>query len=371
MLLYGKANVPAVYRVDRKNCILYKNLILGSIVRDILVQAGAKIMHMQTDNDPELTDMSKAERLGRIVARGTALVPECLPEGFLLELGLQIDKVHACGVTGVTPTFGNVIVNARDGSPCLIDFEGAEFSSSRNMLFHFKRDQDRVKLNQRFQRNVYTEKTARSVIQGEFARRQNWYAPIDFGRGWAMNGFWSIGSGIGRWDVIESTVRPYISQKRILDLGSNNGIMPIMMLRAGARQVAGLELSPEYCEAAKLIHGIFEWRDMRAYDFRVHNFDMLEILSREWGPVDVVTAFCSLYYLAEDDMVRVVKRAAEMAPVMILQANTATRREAAQEKSKKASVEFMYRLLTENGYPRVEIFAPHRYGRPLLIGKRV
>jgi len=97
---------------------------------------------------------------------------------------------------------------------------------------------------------------------------------------------------------------------------------------------------------------------------------MLEILNRDWGKTDVVTAFCSLYYLSEGDMAIVVQRASEIARLMILQANTATRSEAAQNKSKKASFEFTRQLLKENGFPIIEVFAPPYYNRPLFIGKK-
>jgi 2-polyprenyl-3-methyl-5-hydroxy-6-metoxy-1,4-benzoquinol methylase len=370
-LLYGKANVPALYHVDEKTTVIYKNLIFGRIVRDVLLEAGARIMNVQTKDDPELAGLSKGERLKRVVERGSALIHSCLSEEFLRKMKDQLDVMHACGLTGIVPTFGNVIVESQSGSPFFIDFEGAEYHKSKDILFDFRRDQDRIKYNQRFQGNIYTEESVRTALAEQVAKSGNWYAPIDFGRGLAINGFWSIGSGTGRWDLIRRIVTPYILNKKVLDLGSNNGIMPIMMLRAGACRVTGVELSPEFFESAQLIRKIFEWRDISKYDFQLRNCNMLDILHTDWGQFDIITAFCSLYYLTEDEMARVVRRASELVPVMILQANIATRREAAQEKSRKASVEFMKALLRENGFPMVEIFAPRSYTRPLLIGRKV
>jgi len=123
LILYGKANVPAIYRVNEKETTLYKNLVLGEIVRDVLVRAGAKIMHMQTDHDPELGGMSKVDRLATIVARGTAVISNCLTEKFLVEMEDQINTIHSYDITKITPTFGNVIIGAINKKPYFIDLK--------------------------------------------------------------------------------------------------------------------------------------------------------------------------------------------------------------------------------------------------------
>jgi len=132
---------------------------------------------------------------------------------------------------------------------------------------------------------------------------------------------------------------PPLTGKRVLDLGSNNGVMSMMMLRAGASEVIGLEISPSHVEKAQLVHSIYEWRDMRRYTLQIHNCDMLETLRTDWGKFDLVTAFCSLYYLEIDDMARVVRKASELAPIMVIQANIGG------SKRKKASVTFLKKLL--------------------------
>lgn len=369
--LYGKANVPAIYRVDEGKCILYKNLILGRIVRDILLDAGAKIMNVQTRDDPEFEGLDKKSRLERIVARGSKVIPSCLTEKFLSEMEHQIDIMHSYGFTGVVPTFGNVIVGEKSSVPWFIDFEGTRYHRSTcGLVFHFRRDQDRVKLNQCFGRNLLTEVSARADLATQIAKMPNWYAPIDFGRGLTIGGFWSIDSGTGRWEFINKhVVAPLVLDKRVLDLGSNNGLMPVMMLRAGAHEVIAVERLPDFVESAKLVKQIFEWRDIRQYALRIRNCDMLDMLQEDWGHFDVVTAFCSLYYLQAKDMARVVHKASELAPIMVVQAKTTTRRDAADNKAEKSSVPFLKNLLEENGFPSVEVYAPQNYSRPLLVGK--
>jgi hypothetical protein len=106
---------------------------------------------------------------------------------------------------------------------------------------------------------------------------------------------------------------------------------------------------------------------MREYTLRVENRSMLDFLTEDWGPFDVVTAFCSLYCVEEEWMVRLVRRAAETAPVMVLQANMPKDGKAHDP---RASSEFLENLLKANGYPDVTVIAPQGYARPLLVGRR-
>lgn len=141
--LQGKASIPSIWKADRETCVLYTHFILGRTVREILVSHGARIRDTQTRDDPELENLTEEDRTAAIAARGTALVPTCLSEDFLVSLERQIRAVHAVGVAGLDVKFGNVIISAIDGSPWLVDFEDATFfSSPRNILLLLKRDND-------------------------------------------------------------------------------------------------------------------------------------------------------------------------------------------------------------------------------------
>ena len=369
--LRGQANVPAVYRVEGAKTVLYKNMISGRTIRDVLVDAGAEILNVQTDHDPALASISQAERLRAVLARGTELLSECFPESFFQCIESQMDIIHRCGIAGLSLTFGNIMVDD-DGQPWFVDLEGAHYyRSTTHPLFLWQRDQDRSKFNRIYAREVMTESKAREELARLSASDLGWYAPIDFGAGLAVNGFWSVDSGTGRWEFLNHRVMaPLIAGKRILDLGSNNGIMPLLMLKDGAREVVGLELMPEMVERARVIHEIYEWRDMKRYPFTIHTCDMRAILDANWGEFDLISAFCSLYYLNEDDMGRVVRRAAELASVMVIQAKVDTRLDTEENKTEKSSIPFLQGLLQDNGYSHMEIYAPPGYSRPLLVGYR-
>ena len=156
--LYGNVNVPAVYKADIERCILYKNLIPGRALNHVLVEAGARILLAQTREDPELAGLNPAERIETVWARGRNVFSSCFSREFVDEIERQLDKIHACGVTGASLTFGNIIVDAWEGKPWFIDLEGAQaYRSTRSPAFAFRRNQDREKFKQIYGRHISTQ----------------------------------------------------------------------------------------------------------------------------------------------------------------------------------------------------------------------
>ena len=87
---------------------------------------------------------------------------------------------------------------------------------------------------------------------------------------------------------------------------------------------------------------------MRKLNIDVRTGDMRIFLYEDLGRFDVVTAFCSLYYLPEEDMARVIRRAASMGATLILQANEAIH-------NLPASASRLAHLMGGNGYPNVRV----------------
>jgi SAM-dependent methyltransferase len=262
-----------------------------------------------------------------------------------------MDRAHAAGLTGTRYGFDGHLTALRR-------------HPDRGALFAAERDADRRAFNARFDASILTEESARRLLRELRARVTTYhdYAPIDFGGGLTIGQVASSDSGTGRWDVFNRrVVAPLVEGRRVLDLGCNNGSMPLMMLRAGARSVVGIEGSPEIADVARLNGRILAWRDIRPYDFRVVTGDMRLCLTDDFGPVDVVTAFCSLYYLPEADMARVIRKAAAMGATLVLQANEAI-------DNLPAGGATLRRLMEANGYPGVETHAFRGFARPLLVG---
>lgn len=275
-----------------------------------------------------------------------------------------MDRLHASGMTGLRRRFDDLVMGA-DGTARLRRLNGLRAHARRGVLFAAERDADRVAFNARFAASILTEETGRRLLReckASVPAGYRDYAPIDFGGGLTIGQIASTDSGTGRWDFFNRhVVTPLIAGRRVLDLGSNNGSLPLMMLRAGAASVVAVEASPAIADFARLNARILEWRDIRRYDIRVISGDMRLFLTEDLGPFDVVTAFCSLYYLPESDMARVIAKAAAMRATLVLQANDAIH-------NLPASGTQLHLLMTSNGYPNVHVHDYPGFSRPLLVG---
>jgi hypothetical protein len=89
---------------------------------------------------------------------------------------------------------------------------------------------------------------------------------------------------------------------------------------------------------------------------------MKSFLTADWGPFDVVTAFCSLYYLPDADMKAIVRRVAESRATLVLQSNEAARNIPASRQA------FLKRLMESNGFKRVTVHEYPGFARAILVG---
>jgi SAM-dependent methyltransferase len=275
-----------------------------------------------------------------------------------------MERAHAAGVTGVRFAFDNAV---QIDSECkFLAMPAARRHARLGTAFYAARDDDRRAFNARFGAALMTESDARRLLRALKAKVPEGYrdyAPIDFGGGLTVGRIVSTDSGTGRWDFFNRhIVQPLIEGKRVVDLGANNASMSLMMARAGAREVVAVEASPAIAEFARLNARIFSWREMRTINVDVRTADMRTFLDDDFGTFDVVTAFCSLYYLPEADMARVIRRAASMGATLILQANEAIH-------NLPARAAQLARLMEQNGYPQIQITGPADFARPLLVGQ--
>lgn len=277
-----------------------------------------------------------------------------------------LDGLHRAAIVGVRYALDWARLTP-EGGVRFAALPGVRVVRGRGIRFQVERDRDRVAANERFGMDLLTETGVRQLL-GDVRRQlpSEWaraYAPIDFGAGVSVGRFPMTDSGTGRWDVFNRhVVAPIVRGRRVLDLGSNNGSLPLMMLRAGAAEVIAVERSPQLAEAARVNARVFEWRDMRAYNLRVHVGDMRDALAEPWGSFDVVTAFCSLYYLPEEDMAAIIRWAAEMGATLILQSNEGADNIPASRAARLKT------LMEQHGYAAVEVHAFDGFARPILVG---
>ena len=71
----------------------------------------------------------------------------------------------------------------------------------------------------------------------------------------------------------------------------------------------------------------------------------MNIINLDLGRFDIVTSFCTLYYLKEKQMEAVVRRASEISSFFVIQANTIAGSTWDSDKPRRASVEFLNNLL--------------------------
>jgi len=315
------------------------------------------------------------DRAGRLTA-DTVSPAQLRDEGLLIGLGQVggsstsaedvedvMNRAHAAGIVGVRHAFDRA-VRIPGSRPRFAAMPGARRYDRNSPWFLAGRDEDRRAFNSRFGRSLLTEAEARRMLRRLKANVPHGYrdyAPIDFGGGLSIGRIASTDSGTGRWDFFNGgIVGPLVAGKRVIDLGSNNGSMPLMMLRAGASEVVAIERTPQIADFARFNARVLAWRDLRPYAMDVLDGDMRVFLSSDLGRFDVVTAFCSLYYLPQEDMARIIAKASAMGATLVLQAN-----EAIHNLPARAAV--LEQLMVSNGYPDVRLYAPAGFSRPLLV----
>ena len=296
-------------------------------------------------------------RLG-LLAEGAARVPGDVPPAQVKAL---MDRAHGYGITGVSRSF-RYIVRDSDGTLAFRDLAAARKHRLDSLHFLAARDADRRAFTREFGGSAVLEASdPKALRQGtsRIAAASRDHGSIEFGCGVPTGEVPSTDTRAGEWELFHrNVVAPLVAGKRVLDLGSNSGSLPLLLLRAGAREVVAVEFTADVAGPTARVRS---WRDVRPQHIKVLAGDMGLFITEDLGAFDVVTALCSLSYLPEDDMGRIVSRAASMNAVLILQANDAI-------DNVHARTLDLQRLMRGNGYPEVQVHTPAGFRRPVLVG---
>ena len=93
------------------------------------------------------------------------------------------------------------------------------------------------------------------------------------------------------------------------------------------------------------------------------------IQNNNLGKFDMVTAFCSLYYLHDNDINNLVTYLSTITSTIVLQCNINVKLLRKEESTHhKASIEYNKSILQKNGFNKIKVIAPKKYFRPLIIG---
>jgi len=361
------AGVPHIVRIDSARRVLYQSFLRGENLGTGMARAGASIdLQQQLNSEYPGSGRWKETDDRPVRARLLAAVRACMDNAAIEKLAGLLDRIHRAGVAIGEVSYGDVVL--QDGQPQLCDFAKAHVYRPDSAKFVAQREAERDRLNFCFGGGAYSEAAFRAELADLAARKRDLlYAPVYYGNGYAVGPIASIELGSGKWRFIQPHL-PDFRGKRILDLGTNNALLPLSMLRAGARHVTAYELDPVFAQYARATRRWFEFVDNKAYDLQLVEGPMRDVCDRDLTRFDIATSFCSLYYESPEKMAAISRKLSESVEYFIVQSNENPEQHTG-ELRRLASLEFLSNLLRENGFPDQRILRFDVYGRPLVIGR--
>jgi Methyltransferase domain len=357
--------VPAILGVDFERPSITFAYINGGVVRETLARAGAPMRDRDLGPGRATLSDRRIQRERREAGRG--LVDKVLEPETIARIGQTLLAIHRAGYTVEDVKYGNIIIEATK-TPYFIDCERAlplhRFSPATAT---YLRDRDAEKLNELFGTDLLTRKVLRKFrLPGNAAV----YSPFYAGAGIWWGRIWNPDLGILRWRHILADYLPVPRGGRVLDLGANNGFNALQMLRAGANEVIGVEIDPGAIEQGLFVKRIFEWADNTEYRFSYIHGSHSDVGAMNLGRFDLVTAFCTLYYLSSAAMRKTVSDLAKLTDLLVLQCNNERSIERSDpETYTKASLSFNVELVRNNGFPNVTVVELRGSNRPLVIAR--
>lgn len=341
--------------------------IHGTVVREALAEAGAPMRDRDLRARHRLTGDGKVQRERRRVGR--QLIGKVFGEEAIAQIGDAMLAIHRAGYTFEDVKYGNVIIEAATGAPYFVDYERAlPLRHMPRATARYLRDRDAEKLNALFGTDLLTAGRLRKIGRLIGA---DIYSPLYAGAGICWGKIWNPDLGTLRWRHMLADNIPIPHGGRILDLGANNGFNALQMLHAGAAEAVGVEIDPTAIEQGLFLKRVFEWADNAEYRFSYVLGSQADVRSMGLGRFDLVTAFCTLYYLSAAEMARTVSDLLQIADTLVLQCNDERSISRSQaETYEKASLAFNVELVRKNGFSNVSVVERRGSNRPLVIARR-
>jgi hypothetical protein len=357
--LRDSCGVPRLRGIDLRRRIVYTDFIKGDTLRDRLATGKEPVHDLDLSSHPELSVLSSEQR----EERETILFRPHNNDDLKRQLRSLVTDFNHRGVAIQDIKYGNAIVGAQSHKLYWVDFERAYLEPS--LGWPMAVDQQNRLLNDRFDLNLTVSRDIR-----EQARVNAVYSPVDFGPLGTLGDVTNVEIGEGRWRWLLRDLAPWPG-KRILDLGSNNGLYAVRALIAGAAEVTCVERDSRFFQQAQFVKRVTE-QTAGSLNAQLVNADILSYLrglSVPEGHFDITMALCSIYYLSREAIKESMRIIARVSNECWLQANTGTERES-DELKEKASPAFLAGQLRDAGFSVVTEIAPKRYSRPLLLGRK-
>ena len=366
-------NVPAIIDVDFDNLTLTLSYVPGPVLKEELAGRGVVLRDRDVDENPVFNKLNHQEQRLRRIMEGKRVLKDVVEPQLIEAIYDQMIKIHRTGFILNDIKYGNIIIEEKSGEPYFVDFElSMNCTGMGNSSFRAMRDLDIEKFNLHFGAEKTTYKRMKNRLKtGTIPMPDSWYAPVYIGAGLKIGRIWDPDSGWGRWHYILKNNLPKLKGSRVLDLGTNNSYISLLILKNGARESVGFEINGDRIEQGEFLKSSFEWMDNKKYNFKYIQESMADLTSMELGKFEVAIALCSIYYLDDESIAKVTRHISTVSEYFVIQCNTS--RDIGREDMhvyEKASVEYLTNVLKQNGFPNVRMIAPKGYPRPLLIGNK-
>jgi len=220
-------------------------------------------------------------------------------------------------------------------------------------------------LNKEFQTKLKERDQIVEFLFSNVQKLENIYSTAYFFKGICVGAPWLISHGYGRWKfILEKNIKKIINNKNILDLGSNSGILPLYMLDSGAKSVTAVELLESNVNLINCYKTVFEKNLSKDFNLKIHNSDMMDVINFDSSKYDLVTAFCSLYYLSEEDLTILLNWIFKNIGIIIIEANDDS---SVNIRDEKAKLTFLRKVAEDVGFIVVKEVRPKNYYRPIFI----
>jgi hypothetical protein len=262
LALHAMAGLPAVPRivaVDLQRRILHQSFVRGQNLGVLMSRHGVND-HVQDQVSVAYwgPDRWGRESLAGVRARAVAALAAMVAPGVVDRIGRLIEEIHHPGrnhhrrqIRQRPPGGWRGISATSTARPSGVGTAGASRGSGNTI--------GRCSITSS---TAGCSLTVNSGSRWHRSReRSDLLSPrLYYGQGYQSSAAGSLALGSGRWRCLRPSL-PDVMGLSILALGAGNGVVPLEMLRAGARRVTAWEQDPILARYARLNHRWFEFTD--------------------------------------------------------------------------------------------------------------